>query len=1356
MQPVSAEFTNAQEADVNKPISKVQLVLGNYFNKTLYDGTVTATSVDSPTVYPVSGVNDGDRTEINIGSASSADNDIGLSSWRSSQRPSTTAQSLTFSLSSSQIINRIKLYHLSTNPIKTWKLEAYVGGSYTQVCATSDLGGAGTLFSTTAELDVVDFSSTASNSWKLTISKMQALNAYADVVEVEAYRLVDITDRCKSVRVGRQRDYKMANPMAAIASIDLDNSDQYFALFHPAYVLTQDIITSSTTWSADTDGGDITVECIGGGAGGGKPPGSFKGGGGGEYRKTEGISYDSGTDISVTVGTGGAGATSSGNGADGTQSVWGSSVVIAKPGLGNGTGGTGGTGTVGNDGGAGGAGAVEGGNGGGGAGGPNGDGAAGGTASALSGGGSGGGGNGGGSIGLDPGLSGVPGLGGDNYSGVGGGNNSADGYDGGGGGGGQGAATGFAGGDGSTGLDFDATHGSGGGGGGGGGVQVGTGGTVGAAGGNGGLYGAGGGGGGYGSGIQGNGGNGANGLVVVTYYKQVSTLAADSIADELVPNIGLIIQQGFEFPSTGEELVNEFVGYVDRISVRPKTREVTIEARDGMKILLNRKDSTKLKTSIDIGDAIKYVLNRCNISSYETSIDSTSIVIDYFFTDKQSSLDTIRNLTQAAVDALFYFDEDGIAKFRYYVSSVNQSHLYTLQGDWESGTLTNLSTLASVAGQIQTPVRHSPAISAGTISGNGYETGGTLKITQVNPDESYAPNWGAGSLIDNTGAAFHALRVAQPFDPARLGSCTVYSITFQAGYYTLGNSTFTVGIWSDSGGTPNAALWTSGTLTCTQQYGYYTHNTFTEYPSLAVTNGNRYWLVFTSTDSKQSVIPTDGGLSFAGLGQANAKSYYNSAWNDSGVLTHRFGYVVTGVAQTVTWTGPTYDTLSSAIGSTAYIKAASLSLPGSSTCTIYIDRSDDASSWTNDFSKSASTSEQSNAASNHRYWRIRISLYTPDDHATTPYVGAISLDWGQTGEWVSDSLDMGGSVISLGVIGATVYTPTGTSIEYWTATSADDITYDSYVLATGNQILSDVARYIKIKAILTMTTGRNLTPIIYDLTANWTSGGGSAKYPAASNFTASYNSTLLDIEDEISDSISGDSAIWNNVSVQAQPSVLTGSSSDTVWQGTVGTPPLSISGSAPLTVTNGTPIVLTPYISGGMDITNMSGANPAALVVTFAGGGAGSWVATTINPTFPVFTITITGTGTITDLRIIGKRFSQATYIQGQNVKSAISIARNGDRAQSISNIWILSAATALSIAQSLVDNYKHPIGYLPSILIRPNFAVQLGDRCTIIDTSIDLSGDFMVIGVDQEFSTSQGGGVCQTQLKVIKIPASF
>ena len=109
--PVSQTFINTSGSDVNQPVAQVHLVLGNYCSTPAYGTTVTSNGDDGSGNYPASGAIDGDRTEINIGPAAGADNNIGKSSWKSSHVPTSINPSmLTITFSKPTTITRLKVY----------------------------------------------------------------------------------------------------------------------------------------------------------------------------------------------------------------------------------------------------------------------------------------------------------------------------------------------------------------------------------------------------------------------------------------------------------------------------------------------------------------------------------------------------------------------------------------------------------------------------------------------------------------------------------------------------------------------------------------------------------------------------------------------------------------------------------------------------------------------------------------------------------------------------------------------------------------------------------------------------------------------------------------------------------------------------------------------------------------------------------------------------------------------------------------------------------------------------------------------------------------------------------------------
>lgn len=1070
--PVSSKFTAAQQADGNLPVSQVQLVLGNYMSSSAYGSTV-ASSGDVSTDYPAAGAIDGDRTEINVGPASGADNDIGKSSWRSSGVPDNgDVVTLTVTFPTARTLTRIKLYHLFGHGLKTYKLAYWNGTAFVQFAATSDVAsGSDVSIATTHTLDVIDFTALSTTKIKLTVTATVVALDKANVVEIEAYRLLDITDRVKGIEVTRQRDYKLGNPMASVTKIECVNDDRFFSINH-----------TPTT-------------------------------------------------------------------------------------------------------------------------------------------------------------------------------------------------------------------------------------------------------------------------------QQVSSGFVNS---ELLPGIGLIVSMGFNTKSGANETVSLFVGSMDRLTLTPRSRDAVIDARDGMKGLVNQIDSSKLKSGQDIATNIKYVLNRSNISNYEMSLDSTSINIDYFFSEDQDQLSTIRDLSQAAGDAIFFFDESGTAVFRFFSTSTILQHTYTSESDFEAGTLTCIATKDGTD-SLKVPVLFQPNLVDGALSVDAVISGGRLRLTTftgatwANDAGSVAP----GNIV--TTAPSTANSVAMPFVPIHDGTITALSFVARVPTTGLDGARCFIRIWADSSGAPGTVL-----DSVNAGAGDNTLKTYSGAFSRAVTAGTTYWIGvshvtgsingigvgLSNTDPQNLMATTDGaGGPTWTLAENNAAGF--------AVISKRIAGSMTFVETTVSggWISPTYDSFSGAVGTTAHLIGSGTYGAGCD-ATLYLEGSNDGTTWDVSYSQNQPNGTYTETISNRRYWRLRWALSSTNG-SVNPAADAPQFYFVATGTWVSPTLDMGSNVIALGGIVSTQTLNAGT-VAYYTRTSADGVTFDAWVAVSGSgQINSAVARYMQTRVDITLSGPLTATPSILDITVSWATGAGAPKYPIPpSSFTFSFDSMLLDVQQEIADNLGGDTAIINDVTVQAQPLILTGADADVVWQGTVGVPPTAISGSTPLTVSNGDVLTYPLVVAGGMDVSRMSGANPLAGAITFAGGATGSWVFSSIHPTRPVLVVTITHAGSITNLQVQGKRFSNASYLQAQTSKNAASIAKYGDRKLGITNQWIVSASVAASIASTIVANSKDPTSYIPSCIVRPVFNAQIGDRVTVADENLDLNADYAVVGLNQVFKAQGNGADVHTGATLLKIPA--
>lgn len=841
----------------------------------------------------------------------------------------------------------------------------------------------------------------------------------------------------------------------------------------------------------------------------------------------------------------------------------------------------------------------------------------------------------------------------------------------------------------------------------------------------------------------------------VSHVPTTAEVAAGFVNSELQPGAGIVVQMGFNYYGPAPELVTVFTGEIDSITISPSTRDGSIQHRDVMKkIINNQADSSKLKAGLDISACIQYVLNRANISTYEMALDSTGINIPYFFTDNEAQLDTIRDLAQAAGDTIFYIDELGIPTFKDFTASIPNQNVYTSEIDWEhvGATLFNISTTGAYADMLAVPPQYFPDITAGAYTGDMADISGLISLNSSSPFAGASFNQGGGTMegyFTNIGGGPTNYRgIYQPYNVPRAG--TINTITI-GGWQTSGGGFVQIQIWADSSGTPVDPSPGSPIYTTTAFNG--NQSNVTVHPNIHLSAGN-YWIVLLNATGT-FIIKAQLANSPAGMARAHYAGLYAyltvGGETQPAGLCSGFTFTYDTVAVSGTFTSTWYDSGSLSVNPNPSVTVVG-TYPGGTSSTIFLDGSDDGSSVAVTYSVNNLNGSQTFAVAQHEFWRLRISA-AATDNVFVPTFGNFNLLFGSFGVWTNPTLDTGASTTGFGSITYTAVLNGGT-VSFVTRSSYDGITWSPYIATSmSGVILSPLARYLEVQVLINLGPG-GVTPIVLDVTVGWTSGGGSLKYPLIASFEFEFDSQLLAVQQSLADNLGGDSSILNDVIVQAQPLVLTGTTSDTVWQGTIGIPPINISGSAPLAVTSGQVLVFTPYVSGGMDISLMTGADPAAAVVTFSGGASGSWAFSNIHPTLPVLTITITGSGNIIDLRIIGETYQNASYLQAQEVIDQTSKARYGLRQLSISNNWITSVAAATAIAQIQLKNYKFPVAYIPSAKVRLCPSIQLGDRVTISDANLDLTADYIVVGNNHNLSASKDNATIETDLVLMAIPS--
>jgi hypothetical protein len=1058
MLTVSDSFKASESADVNEPKAKVQLVINQ--TKYLRSDISSLLSLDIySSDWPQTGAIDGDRTELNEGSASNAYNGIGKSVWRSELTPTYPPTGFhhvctaPYLFNGSRIVNRIKIYHKSGHGLASyrlydWSYSVGIGAYYKGVCVASTNSwppatpGLVT-FNSTGTIDTIDFPDTLMGGIYIEITEVANHGEEAYVVEMEAYRVIDITSRVKAVEVDRGRDYKLANPIATQVNLECDNSDRFFS--------------------------------------------------------------------------------------------------------------------------------------------------------------------------------------------------------------------------------FD-------------------------------------------------------------YLPTPAEVSAGFVNVDLAPNIGLIVQYGF-----GTEYVNYFTGSIDRITINPGGRTASISGRDGLKQLLNQTLSCKLKsfsgTTTDISYLLQYVMNICNFSSYEITADLTGQYIDYFFTDQENAIDTIRKLVQASGDAAFWFDENGQAIFQNYQTNVQQRRLYTSQVDFAGcSTLTNIDVYG-ISNQVQKQWVLIEDWTTGLRSGTGWTHG----------------NYGDGSYdvtSGDSGQVYH--------------SSTAHDTWLQT------PSTYVTGTWN---------------------------------VRVKISSGS--WI-------KVFFVVQSGTLHGYGAGST---SYYVEMRAD--MLTMSLNSISGGYV--------------SVLGSTSFSLDSNyhdlrITRDANGIMQVYFDGTLAISATDNSITSCAGFGVTS-----------ELNILGARGDPTDVYVGKIyysnqiidgSVAVSTSTTYIqSDTIDQnaGGFVLlSEQLFESYNVVPASSTLAFRTRTSADGSTWDSWLTATPSSLIpSTTKRYIQWDATITDTMNVLFGFVqakIYDVTVNWLTGAGRAKYPTTISKYISDTSTLLGVSQDYTDEMAGDTAVYNDIQVQAQPMILIGNSDvlctgtinsgstsltvsitgglsvsqlisiagvtgpklitaisgttvtlattanasvvnadviglDVQWQGTVGTPPTPISVASPFPMTNGTTYTFLIVPSNPVDTAHMTISSPTCISLV-VGSGSCTYGFTYPSPTQPVFKVVCTGTGTITNLQLTEAHFENDNTILLQEERDSASIGAYGLRSYNLSNEFIVNPDFADSIAKYYLRQFKDPKSYISRCVIRPMYSLQIGDRVNIVESNTNLHLDYIVIGIKQSYSLSQ----IQTDLTLLGV----
>lgn len=264
----SANFNALRQATGNHITQKCVIEVGNYLLASK-GASILAVSSEFSADWPAAGMIDGDRTHINAGAASAAENGVGLSVWQGnnlSDGSGNVSENFTIDLGQMRSVNRVTLIfwpdatkngNLGSIGPKDFLIEYWDGastlgygeGGYGEegyggfgylpwtalVDKCSEIGKAATTISggqvTGNVNDMVVFESPTPQNvehLRITISKLQAAAVRTRIVAVELTLAVDVSEAVTAASRQRKKDYHLERRQASLLQLSLRNFDKRF------------------------------------------------------------------------------------------------------------------------------------------------------------------------------------------------------------------------------------------------------------------------------------------------------------------------------------------------------------------------------------------------------------------------------------------------------------------------------------------------------------------------------------------------------------------------------------------------------------------------------------------------------------------------------------------------------------------------------------------------------------------------------------------------------------------------------------------------------------------------------------------------------------------------------------------------------------------------------------------------------------------------------------------------------------------------------------------------------------------------------------------------------------------------
>lgn len=486
-----------------------------------------------------------------------------------------------------------------------------------------------------------------------------------------------------------------------------------------------------------------------------------------------------------------------------------------------------------------------------------------------------------------------------------------------------------------------------------------------------------------------------------------------------------------------------------------------------------------------------YEYNGSSVTAISTEIDDQ---LQLNITQAEATSGSITQSTQADFQGGIASPSIDLNTNPNFIQTVTPVREWELQTDWEGGSsLTNISE-EDGSNTIKVPTHFLPTFATGTFNNTQVDsTTGDLELPttstmQTGEDLSTYPGNNYVGFINGA---------AQPI------TFTVNGTISSLGMFIVSNpsgNAFTYAkftIWQDSGGdSPGTILYQGPDHTGANSLST---GPVVDTLSLSVTAGVKYWLGLSA--------PYTGGSGSNGQLYCNPSTNFNRSlgeksqifsfttlplWSTNFYTSLCLSYAFTPsvTSDSGVWISDFIDTFTDTThGAVLGNLITSTTYPAGCTITALIQGTNTnptgTPTWTTTDTISNPSGTDALTGSGYRYWQIVLELNAPTQFVTPLVAPGVILNFSTTGTWISEFIDHTTDVVSLDQLTPTDTIPAGTSITLSIATSADNVTYTSFV-PFGTQTTQ---RYSKVQAVLTTTAANDVSPVLTNLLFTWTVTG---------------------------------------------------------------------------------------------------------------------------------------------------------------------------------------------------------------------------------------------------------------------------